>query len=75
LHDMMEGRDYRQLKNQFQTDQDGDTIASETECQKHVGNSRKLTKKTICFVYRGKWSYSVSLLSLIFFTIDYRLSG
>ena len=46
LHGVMDGRDYTQLKDLSQTDQDGDRIASENACQKSAGNSRRLKKNT-----------------------------
>ena len=46
LHDMMERRDYGQLKDlKHQTDQNGDRTASENACQKHDGNNTRLKKK------------------------------
>ena len=42
LYDMMEGRDYGQLK---QTDQHADRIASENAYQKPAGNSRILKRE------------------------------
>ena len=44
LHDIMEVRDYGQLKDLI-SDQDGDTIASEKACQEPAGNGRSLRKE------------------------------
>ena len=43
LHDMMEGRDYGQLKELI-SGQEGDRLASDNACQKPAGNSRRLKK-------------------------------
>ena len=44
LHDMMEVRNYGQLKDLISEDQDGDRTASENACQKPAENSRRLKK-------------------------------
>ena len=46
LHDIIEGRDYGQLKDLIQMDQDGDRTASDKACQKPAGNSKRLKNKT-----------------------------